>query len=465
MAVESAKRQSDIATKQKVVLNIPYDRFLDCVHCGLCMGYCPTYAVNGMEADSPRGRIHLMRAVADGRLEFEQGVKEHIDLCLGCLACETACPSGVHYREILEAGREMSRKSSRRTVSQRVMESTLYDPAALERAIAPLRWAGRMGLASAARKAASKLPAGLGEMLELMPELPPASLRRQFPELVDAVGPTRARVGMLTGCVMSVFFSPTNLATVKVLASNGCEVHIPKEQGCCGALAAHAGDSHTGAELARRLIDVFLPLNLDAIVVNSAGCGSAMKDYGHALRDDPEYASKAILFASLVKDASEFLAALPIRFPDEGPLRSIRVTYHDACHLAHGQGVRSQPRSLLEKMPGVELVELKEADWCCGSAGTYNLTQPEMAERLQERKCAHIEATGAEVVVSGNPGCLLQVANGLRKSGSSVRAVHTMDLLAMAYPDPVPGLPTDPRGPLLGPAEVDAAELNVKVTS
>jgi len=401
------------------------------------MGYCPTYAVNGVEADSPRGRIHLMRAVADGRLNFEQGVKEHMDLCLGCLACETACPSGVRYREILEVGREMSRKSSRRTASQRVMESTLYDPDALERAIAPLRWASRLGLASAVRKAASKLPAGLGEMLELMPELPPASLRRQIPEVVDAVGTTRARVGMLTGCVMSVFFSPTNLATVKVLAGNGCEVHIPKEQGCCGALAAHAGDSYTGAELARRLIDVLLPLNLDAIVVNSAGCGSAMKDYGHALRDDPEYASKAIEFASLVKDASEFLTALPVQFPKDGPVRSIRATYHDACQSANVLGLHDEPRELLRRVAGVELTEMADSAVCCGFGGTFSFEHPDVANFVLETKLANITATGADIVITDNPGCLTHLRGGLDARNQRIKVRHIADVLweSLAAPD------------------------------
>lgn len=451
----------DGTAANRVPVNVPYERFLDCVHCGLCIDSCPTYVVTGNEADSPRGRIHLMRALADGRIGFTKGVKHHLDLCLGCLACETACPSGVRYHEIIEAGRELSREHSGISLRQRAMERTLYDPDALELAVQPLRWAARFGLEKQVRAAAGRLPAGLGEMVALLPELPPARLRKQVPELLQPVGERRARVGFLTGCVMSVFFTPTNLSTLRVLANNGCEVHIPKGQGCCGALAVHSGDKDGGKVMAKALIDRFGDLDLDAIIVNAAGCGSMMKEYGHLLADDDAYAERARTFASLVKDASEFLAALPIGFPaaappaaDEAPLR---VTYHDACHLAHGQKIRKPPRALLEQMPGITLVELPEADWCCGSAGTYNLTQPEMAERQQRRKVENILKTGADVVVMGNPGCQLQIENGLRQAGSSIRVMHTMDLLATAYPAHVPLLPdvasARPEAPRAGNAE------------
>ncbi|MDQ2733198.1 MAG: heterodisulfide reductase-related iron-sulfur binding cluster, partial [Armatimonadota bacterium] len=345
-----------------VHVNVPYERFLDCVHCGLCLNSCPTYVESGLEADSPRGRIHLMRAVADGKIDFEDGVKEHIDLCLGCLACETACPSGVHYREIIEAGRELSRQHSKPSGRRWMMERTLYHPDRLERMIAPLRWAGKIGLEGALRKAGSRLPAGISPLLDLLPELPPAGLRQQVPTVVPAVGEVKRKVGFITGCVMSVFFTPTNLATLHVLASNGCEIHIPPDQGCCGALAVHSGDTDGGREMARHLIDHFTSFDLDAIIINSAGCGSTLKEYAHLLAEDPAYAAPATRFAALVKDVSELLAELPIQFPDETvtgmdeeTVPPLRVAYHDACHLAHGQKVRKQPRSILASMPGIEL--------------------------------------------------------------------------------------------------------------
>lgn len=442
-------------------VNVPYERFLDCVHCGLCLNSCPTYVESGLEADSPRGRIHLMRAVADGKIDFDDGVKEHIDLCLGCLACETACPSGVHYREIIEAGRELSRQRSKPSARRWMMERTLYHPDRLERMVAPLRWAGKIGLEGALRKAASRLPAAIRPLLELLPELPPAGLRQQVPTLIPAVGAVKRKVGFITGCVMSVFFTPTNLATLHVLASNGCEIHIPPDQGCCGALAVHSGDTAGGRDMARHLIDHFQSLELDAIIINSAGCGSTLKDYVHLLADDPAYTARAAQFAALVKDVSELLAELPIQFPQdaktahqtEEPLAAsdgpLRVAYHDACHLAHGQKVRKQPRSVLAAMPGIELVDLAESDFCCGSAGTYNLFQPEMAGRLLRRKTNHVVNTEVDVLVTGNPGCNLQIAHGLQNVGSTIRVMHLMDLLCTAYPNPVPGLPTGGWRPIL----------------
>ncbi|HET6384396.1 MAG TPA: (Fe-S)-binding protein [Armatimonadota bacterium] len=435
--------------QRRVKVNVPYERFLDCVHCGLCINYCPTYVETGIEADSPRGRIHLLRSLADGKLEFGSAVKSHLDLCLGCLACESACPSGVHYREIIEAGRELSRQHSAISPRRWAMERTLYNPDALDAALQPLRLAGRFGLERAARAVARRLPAGLGEMVALLPRLPPASLRRGIPSVIPAIGEKRASVGFLTGCVMSVLFTPTNLNTLKVLSANGCEIRVPAGQRCCGSLAIHAGDLEGGLAIARKLIDLFEPLNLSTIIVNSAGCGSVMKDYGHLFAADPVYAERAERFASSIKDVSEYLAGLPLKLPPDagdrirqfhpGQSGPLRVTYHDACHLAHGQKVRQQPRALIQQIPGVELVELRDADWCCGSAGAYNLTQPEMAGKLLQRKVNYILETGAEIVISGNPGCSLQMARGLREAGSSIRVMHTMDFLAAAYPDPEPG--------------------------
>ena len=434
------------------LVRVAYERFLDCVHCGLCLSACPTYAIKGTEADSPRGRILLLRAVADGRIGFDETVKEHIDLCLGCLACETACPSGVQYHKIIEAGRELSRGLGRPGVQQRLMEQIVSHPDTLEHAVAPLRLADRLGLGKIVRRTAAHLPASVRTAMDLVPDLPDRRIRREIPPVVPAVGPVRKRVGFLTGCVMSVFFSPTHAATIRVLVHNGCEVHIPVGQGCCGALNVHTGDRAAGQEMARHLIDVFDSLDVDVIASNSAGCGSTLKDYSDLLADDRKYAPRASRFAAKVRDVSEILSDLPIIFPasargEAQGAPGLKVAYHDACHLAHGQKVRRQPRALLEQMPGVQLVPLAESDWCCGSAGTYNLTQPEMADRLLQRKVANILETGADVLVAGNPGCCLQIARGLREAGSNMQVMHTMDLLATAYPATAPGLPDSLSGP------------------
>jgi len=402
---------------------VEYRRFLDCVHCGLCLSACPTYVELGTEMDSPRGRIYLMKGLADGEVQPTEEVVRHLDLCLGCRACETACPSGVRYGELIEATRAHVLDAPTRPLLRRAAAAAVRrifpEPERLAALVAPLRWLQQTPLWSAIRRAVppARLLPRLGAVQAIASDSP-------------ARGPERRRVGLLTGCVSRVLFSATNAATVRVLARNGCRVVAPPAQGCCGALDLHAGDRDRARERARALIEAF-PAELDAIIVNAAGCGAAMKEYGHLLADDPAYAERARHFAALVRDVSEFLADLQPE-PPRAPLRA-RVTYHDACHLAHAQGVRSQPRDLLRAIAGLELVELEEADQCCGSAGSYNLTEPAMARRLGERKARHVAATGAACVLAGNPGCALQIAAHLERAGVAAEVMHPVELLDRAY--------------------------------
>ncbi len=407
-------------------------RFLSCIHCGLCLSACPTFTLLGTEADSPRGRIYLMRAMAEGRLQPSETVLSHLDSCLGCRACETACPSGVRYGELLEETR-----SATEPTRQRPWRGKLTRAMLLATLTNPERLAVAMGGASLLGGGDPQMP---GFLIGLMTGRPSAAMPlperprftpRAWPAVMKPQGPTRARVAFLTGCVMSVLYSRTNDATVRCLLRNGVEVHVPSSQGCCGAFHAHNGEARAARDMARRNIDAFERADVDAIVVNSAGCGSTMKEYGHLLKDDSRYADPARAFSAKVKDITETLADLGDLAPFEPTPR--RVTYHDACHLAHGQGVRAQPRALLSRIPGLELLPLTESDWCCGSAGIYNFTQPEIAEPLLERKLAHIEATGAEWVVTGNPGCFMWIATGLAAKQSPIRILHTVEALDEAW--------------------------------
>lgn len=406
----------------------------DCVHCGFCLPTCPTYLALGNEMDSPRGRLYLMRAAAENRVAMDGSFARHMDLCLVCRACETACPSGVRFGHLMEATRsQMQRQRSDRRADRllrRFILETFTDTRRLRLLLAPLRWYQGLGLqALVHRLGILNLLGRLGTMERLMPRLPaPAA---PLPEILPASGPRRARVGMLLGCAQEAFFPEVNRATARVLAANGFEVVIPREQACCGSLFVHEGERERGKALARRLIACFEAAGVDCVAVNAAGCGSVMKEYGALLGDDPEYAARAAAFSTRVRDVSELLAeAGPV-----GALHAVHLsaTYHDACHLAHGQRVRLPPRALLQAIPGLKLVELQEADMCCGSAGVYNLLQPGVAGQLLDRKLDRILATGAQVVVSGNPGCLLQIAAGLRRRGSPMRTAHTIELLDLAY--------------------------------
>ena len=408
-----------------------------CVHCGLCLAYCPTFSELGTEMDSPRGRIFTIKALAEGRMSVTDSVVEHLSLCLDCRACETVCPAGVPYGRLIEAAKAEIERVRPGGPARRIFRGLnfgllLQRPAMLRAAVGALRAYQASGLQRLVRATGlvRVLPGTLPAWEALLPTIPSAAERRPLPPVTTAEGARRGRVALLEGCVQSVMFGAHNRATVRLLARNGWDVVVPPGQPCCGALNAHGGDHAGAVELAKRAIDAFEAMRADAVVVNASGCGAHMKAFGTLLADDPAYAERAQRLAASVKDVSEFLAREPLR----GPLRPIgmKVTYHDPCHVVHGQKIRTQPRQLLAQIPGLEVVELQESDWCCGSAGIYNLTQPEMAARLLERKVGHVLATGAEAVVTANPGCILQIQQGLRAHGRDVKVLHIVELLDQA---------------------------------
>ena len=401
-----------------------------CVHCGICLPQCPTYRVLGEEMDSPRGRVYLMRAAAEGRAELTPGLARHLDLCLGCRACETACPSGVPFGQLLEATRaQLDRKRVRAPESAHAtLEwalSIFPHPDRLGALLWPLRLYQASGLRTLVRASGMLAPFKRLQAMDalLPPVLPGAS---PLPELIPARGRARGRAALLTGCVQRFFFPEINLATARLLSAAGWEVVAPRGQGCCGALHLHAGRLDEFRAMARSLMAT-LGQEVDIVVTNAAGCGSALKEYGHWLGDE-----RAERFAGLVKDISEVLVDgdLPL-----GELRET-VTYHDACHLAHGQKVRAQPRELLRRIPGLTLVELPDSDLCCGSAGVYNLLEPEMAAELGRRKLERIRETGARIVVTGNPGCIMQISQQALASGLVLEVMHPVTLLSRALREP-----------------------------
>ena len=404
----------------------------DCVHCGFCLPSCPTYLLFGEEMDSPRGRVYLMKEALEGQPLTDTMVR-HWDLCLGCLACVTACPSGVQYEKLIESTRQQVERRYRRTADRRLFRRLIFQlfpyPNRLRLATAPLRPYQKFRVGTHLRRKGimRRLPSGVQAMEALMPELPSAGASAKLPVVTPAQGQRRRTVGMLTGCVQSVFFPHVNAATVRVLAAEGCEVVTPGAQGCCGALSMHAGREAEAQRFARGTIDAFEAAGVENVIVNAAGCGSTMKGYDYLLRDDPEYAGRAEAFVAKVRDASEFLQELgPVA--GRHPLR-MSVAYHDACHLAHGQGIRKQPRAVLAGIPGLELREIKEAEICCGSAGIYNMVEPEPARELGERKAKNVLSTGAQLLVTANPGCLLQVRASLRQMDRSMPMAHPMEVL------------------------------------
>jgi glycolate oxidase iron-sulfur subunit len=405
----------------------------DCVHCGFCLPTCPTYLLWGEEMDSPRGRIHLMKLGNEGRVGMSDTFTRHFDNCLGCMACLTACPSGVQYDKLLESTRQQIERRYPRTTADRLFRAFIFRmfpyPARLRLLVPLLLLYKKTGLRRLAERSGllDKLPSRLASLHALMPDVSLRQLRTRLPARVAARNTRRARVGLLMGCVQSVFFPQVNAATARVLASEGCELSIPREQGCCGALALHGGREIEARECARRLIEVFEREELDFIAVNAAGCGSTMKEYGHLLRDDAHFAERAARFSSRVRDVTELLVEIgPVA--QRKPLHA-KVAYHDACHLAHAQGIRREPRALLESIPGIELVPVAEADICCGSAGIYNLVRPKPASELGERKARNILSTGAALVASANPGCTLQIKAGARRLGRRVRVLHPVEIL------------------------------------
>jgi glycolate oxidase iron-sulfur subunit len=403
---------------------------LACIHCGLCLSSCPTYLETGDENNSPRGRIHLMKALQDGRLEISSEPVRHIDLCLGCRACEAACPSGVEYGVLLEATREFVERHHRRSLWQRFLRKVAIErifpfPARMRLALLPVQWIRRFGLAGL-------LPKFVRDTLALIPS---RISRGVLPALSPAVGTARGRVGFIRGCVMNVMFGATNEASIRLLNAAGFDVVTPSGQGCCGALYAHGGNLEDARASARRNLDAFDEHQLDAVIINAAGCGSTLKEYAHLLEKDPVWHDRAMRFSAAVKDLTEWLAQKGMT-PSGGPLgqeadgSGPTVTFHDACHLAHAQKITHPPRQLLKGFAGRGFVELPESDVCCGSAGSYNLTEPEMAERLQHRKIKNILASGASIVVSTNPGCLLQIRAGLDKAGARhIQTLHIADYL------------------------------------
>jgi glycolate oxidase iron-sulfur subunit len=431
-----ATTQAETRASSFDAIHPPEARDIDrCVHCGFCLPACPTYVLWGEEMDSPRGRIYMIKSAAEGNAPLDARFRTHMDNCLGCMACITACPSGVEYNKLIEPVRAQIERNLSRPLGERLFRKLIFatfpHPARLRLLAFPLRIYQKSGLRSFVRSfgVLKLLPRRLAAMEALLPEVPPRSTF-QLPAPSQSEKNRRAgiRVGMLTGCVQPVFFPHVNAATARVLAAEGCEVVIPRHQSCCGALMLHSGLEAEAIALAKKMIATFEAADVDTIVINSAGCGSAMKEYGYLLRDDPAWAGRAAAFSAKCKDISEVLSDLAPKAPRH-PLK-LRVAYHDACHLQHAQRIHDQPRKLLAGIPELEVAEIPEGSLCCGSAGIYNLLEPETANQLGDRKVDNLLSTGAEAVLSANPGCLLQLMNGLRRRGmKEMPAFHMVELL------------------------------------
>jgi glycolate oxidase iron-sulfur subunit len=422
---------------------IEYDKFLDCVHCGLCTASCPTYLETGDENNGPRGRIYLMRAIVDGRLDLSPRVERHLDLCLDCRACETACPSGVQYGRLIEPFRASQRhadaergRAKNADWFHRVILYGLFPYARRMRlALLPARLMQWLGLDRLAERLGllKLLPLRLRRMQRLLPKLKPGGSR--LPDVLPAVGPRRARVALFTGCVADAVFRHTHWATARVLQKNGCEVVIPRGQVCCGAIHYHSSADAPAMQMAQTNADVFDAAGVDAVIVNVAGCGSMLKDYAHIAHElepqNQELAERLGRFVSKVRDVSEFLAELGL-VPPPGEVK-LRAVYQDACHLVHAQRIREQPRDLLAKIPGLTVIPMAEPEICCGAAGSYNLTEPEMSDLLAERKLQNLLETNPQVIVTGNVGCSMQIQAALRAAGRDVWVAHPMELLDLSY--------------------------------
>ncbi len=413
------------------------DKYSQCVHCGMCLEACPTYQETMLEPHSPRGRVYLIKSVDEGKMELNTFFKNPVMTCLDCRACETACPSNVQVGALIEEARGQLYKSDppkgfSGMLNRLFLHGLFPYPRRLHLLGTLLKFYQKSGLRALTHglRLLKVMPSHLQEMEKALPELSRPPVLTSHAEVLEAIGEKRARVAMLTGCVMDIMFSDTNESTINVLRRNGCEVWIPKQQKCCGALHVHAGDRDMAKELAKQNIDVFLSDEVDAIIINAAGCGSNLKEYDELLKNDPAYREKAQRFSHKVKDVSQFLIELGLIVP-KGFL-DLTVTYHDACHLAHAQGIRSEPRELLKAIPGLKIVDLPDADRCCGSAGIYNLTQPEMAGKLLDRKMADIPQ-GCDAVAMGNPGCMMQFNVGVLRHDRQERIVHTVQLLDWAY--------------------------------
>lgn len=442
------------ASEKKIsyLKDLDYSVVQQCMHCGMCLPVCPTYQETKQEKNSPRGRIALMRSIADGDLITSKEFGKEMYYCLGCLACTTACPAGVDYAQLFENARaevetqKVLDKPARNIIRQFTLGWMFMDLRRLELLGFLIRFYNKSGIRKVIQTSGilNLLPKNLRDMEAMTPPVQDKLTAQLVPPHAMATGSNRSgksyRVAMLSGCAQDLIFSDVNVDTVTVLQENGCEVIIPEVQNCCGSLHAHNGEYELAQELARRNIDQFPPENFDAIISNAGGCGSHLKHYSHFLHDDPVYAEKAKLWDAKIKDIHEWLVEIDFRHPSVSPFghgldTSIneRVTYHHSCHLSHGQGVTSQPNAILSAIPGIDLVELNESQWCCGSAGVYNITQPEMAQKLLDRKMGHINDTCANTVCTGNPGCQLQIQNGVKQQKLSMDVNHTVSLLARAY--------------------------------
>ncbi len=438
MKTEPAKPPGNLGSFLK---HLDYSVIQQCMHCGLCLPTCPTYDATKMERNSPRGRIALMRAVADDRLEPGKAFADEMYFCLGCLACMTACPAGVNYAELFENARaEAERTKVNNSLKRRMIRGftvgwLFMDHRRLQFLGRLIRLYQKLGLQGLLRgsgllKLVSKR---LRELEAMTPNIEPRFSNELIKPTTPALGQKKYRVAMLTGCAQDLVFSSVNLDTVEVLARNGCEVITPSEQSCCGSLHAHNGDLDLARQLARRQLQQFPPADYDAIITNAAGCGSHLKHYATLLAEDAAFVQQAKLWDSKVRDIHEWLVEIGISTPKPSATSVQEVTYHEACHLCHGQKITSQPRRVLRAIPGLALKELPESTWCCGSAGIYNLIQPEMAGQLLDRKMKHIQSTGVTIVATGNPGCLLQIINGAKAANTALRVVHPVTLLAEAY--------------------------------
>jgi glycolate oxidase iron-sulfur subunit len=421
---------------------IDYSVLQQCMHCGMCLPTCPTYDATGRERNSPRGRIALMRAVADGELEISPAFADEMSYCLGCLACQTACPAGVNYGALFETARSDIQRANvdpsakRRFWRKVTLEFLFMRPRALRMAGRLLRMHQASGLEALSRRIGLTrlLPSALRRLEPQAPAVAPKFSSELIAAHEKPTGAVRARVALLTGCVQDLVFPDINRDTADVLLANGCEVETPRNQPCCGSLHAHNGELEMARTLARQMIDLIPPDRYDAIVSNAGGCGSHLRHYAPLLADDPVYRARAEAWDRKLRDVQEWLVDSACRTPETSPFDTpVTATYHESCHLVHGQKISRQPRALLRLLPGVTLSELPESSWCCGSAGIYALTQPEQADALLKRKVGHIAATGAQIVATANPGCHLQIARGLKNAATRVTVMHPVSLLAAAY--------------------------------
>lgn len=417
--------------------NPPDPKLIDsCVHCGFCLSTCPSYRVIGKEADSPRGRIYLMDGVNEGKIPLSPATVEHFDSCLGCLACVTTCPSEVQYDKLIEATRMQVERNHARSLPEKLLRQLIFSvfpyPNRLRLLLRPLGLYQKTGLQKLVRSLGviQQFSPQLAAMEAMLPPISPSAFQDPIPAVIPAQGKQRYRVGMLLGCVQRLFNPDVNTATVRVLTANGCEVVVPQLQGCCGALTHHQGQEEQTKTLARQLIDSFAAANVEFILVNASGCGHTLKEYGHILADDPVYADRAKEFAGKVRDVQEFLAEVGLT-AKLSPLQDqpLTMVYQDACHMLHGQKISVQPRTLLKQIPGVQLREPVDAALCCGSAGVYNILQPEVAAELGRQKVQNLTNTGASMIASANIGCFVQISKHLELQGKTVPVLHPMQLL------------------------------------